>query len=196
MDTMSNQSVGGGSHPNTRNVARGRRAWVGPGGESRRRSANLVPPQYPSWRSPMCLRVPCRAGAARVAVGLRNPSATYWIAISRRLSPRARIDRNAIRHCAGARRGAARPATAAPPSARPATRRPTPRAPARKNTAKSSMFARVRRANSSCAARRAAFVVAAFAKPLTLSPPKPLLPHPNRTGSPTHIVTTTAVSSS
>jgi hypothetical protein len=64
----------------------------------------------------------------------------------------------------------------------------------RKNTARSSMLARVRRASSSCAAtaasraaRRAAFVVAPLGMAHTLNPAKPLMPHPKqRTFPPEH----------
>ena len=70
----------------------------------------------------------------------------------------------------------------------------------RKDTVRSSMFARVRRPISSCAAivasraaLRAAFVVVLLAMGHTLSPPKPLMPQPNRTTATATTAATTAI---
>ena len=108
-------------------------------------------------------------------------------AMSRKLSPRSRIARNARPHARAVRRAAAPPARAAPAAARRTTHQHRRRVRARKRTvAKSSTLARVRRASSSWAAdgRLARRPPRFLAYRLVSHEPhaktlKPVTPHPN-----------------
>ena len=160
------------SHPPTHRAAR----------FSTRRSGRPDPAQ------PACSAAPHRMSTR--AVFSLMPAIR---AMSRTDSPRSFIARSATPHSRSwpARRSSACTFSAATRSANQSSTA-SARWRAEKNTVRSSMLARVRAATACCAAIvasraacRAAFVVALLAIAHTLSPPKPLMPHPNSTTFPT-----------